>query len=335
MGHQQLLLPFVGTSHRFIWRGWMGPNGPPSPPPSFPNAAISDSRSQRVPVLPMHRRCRAQPALSPAPWDALAGMGQLVPPAPAVLIPGSQDAGAPALPHHLHGERLFAGSAGTELLITPGGCLTMMDSGTCRFCRQTPEGGPGSGSWLGGSRRREAGGSRVPAPSSWSRDGRCSQRTANGRPAQPRQPGHPHSTHRELLSPPVITGTKQQFQENGKKRGSWGKPKGWRDPGKTESSWAVGQERNRVGLRERKRKPRSSSHSLLTAIQREESIRVAAGGALGDAAQAPCFSGRTVGIPPCSLGTSEETEVTTDNNTKPAEEEAARSHRARRHLQGF
>lgn len=87
-------------------------------------------------------------------------------------------------------------------------------------------------------------------------------------------------------------------------------------------------------MRERERKPRSSSHSLLTAIQREESIREAAGGALGDAAQAPCFGGRTGGFPPCSLGITEETEVTTDDNVKPAEKEAARSHGARRHLLG-
>lgn len=58
----------------------------------------------------------------------------------------------------------------------------------------------------------------VPALSSRSRDGCCSQRTGTGCPAQPCRLEHPHGTHRVLLSPPLITGTKQQFQEKGIKR---------------------------------------------------------------------------------------------------------------------
>lgn len=101
-------------------------------------------------------------------------------------------------------------------------------SDTHRSCCQTHKHGPeaaaqpteeqGLCSWLGGSCRQEAGGSVALTLSSPSRDGRCGQRTANGHPAQPHRLEHLHGTCRALLSPPVINGTKQQFQENWKKR---------------------------------------------------------------------------------------------------------------------
>lgn len=46
--------------------------------------------------------------------------------------------------------------------------------------------------------------------------------------------------------------------------------------------------------------------STLTASPRDKSIRAAAGEALGDTVQAPCFSGRTGGFPPCILGSVED-----------------------------
>lgn len=95
-----------------------------------------------------------------------------------------------------------------------------------------------------------------------------------------------------LLFPWVITDTKHQFQENGGKkvlRENLKADEIWR-------KWTARQEMNRVGLRERK--PRSSSHFLLRAIQRVESFRAAAEGAVGDSAQAHYFVGRTEGFPP-------------------------------------
>lgn len=87
----------------------MGSNSPPSPLPSFPTAAIGYSCSRGVRFLPRHQHCLARLALSPALWDlpaVLAGLGQLVPLALAMLVPGGWDAGAPALPRCLHAEPL-------------------------------------------------------------------------------------------------------------------------------------------------------------------------------------------------------------------------------------
>lgn len=56
----------------------------------------------------------------------------------------------------------------------------------------------------------------VLALSSWSRDGCGSKRVANG-PAQPCWLECWHGTYNLFLFPQVITGTKQQFQESGKK----------------------------------------------------------------------------------------------------------------------
>lgn len=102
--------------------------------------------------------------------------------------------------------------------------------------------------------------------------------------AQPSPAGWNISMGSVLLFPWVITGTKQQFQEYGRKRGLRENLKAeeiWR-------KWTAKPEMNRVGLRERK--PRSSSH--FKDIQRVESFRAAAGGALGGSAQAHYFLGR-------------------------------------------
>lgn len=111
---QPLLLPFTGISHRFVRRARMGSNGPSLLPSSFPTTSIRDSWPKRAGFLPKHQRCPARPALRPAlrdPTAVLVGTGQLVPPAPAMLIPRGRDAGAAALPRCLHAELLRAGSA--------------------------------------------------------------------------------------------------------------------------------------------------------------------------------------------------------------------------------
>lgn len=131
----------------------------------------------------------------------------------------------------------------------------------------------------------------VLALSSWSRDRCGSKRTANS-PALPCWLEHWHGICNVLLFPCVITGTKQQSQESGGK-------KDLRENLKAEEIWRkwIGrQEMNSVGLRGKK--PWSSSHFFLKAIQRAESFRAAAGGALGDSAQAHYIVGRTGGFLP-------------------------------------
>lgn len=118
-GCQPLLLPFMGISYRYIQRARMGLNSPPSPPPSFPAAAISDSRSQRVRFLPGHQHCPAQAGpfrnsagcTGSAGWDGAAHTSG-----------SSLEAGMLGHPLHLAAfmpSRFLPDLRGTEPLVTP------------------------------------------------------------------------------------------------------------------------------------------------------------------------------------------------------------------------
>lgn len=122
---------------------------------------------------------------------------------------------------------------GTELLVTPGGCLMMTGRVICAGLVARPVSvDHNSCSWPGGSRRQECGSSSILMVLGWM----LQPENSIGAPSPGLPPGHTHSTS-------VLTGHSWHQTEIpgkwGKKR-SEGESKGWRHPGKTKSSWAAG-----------------------------------------------------------------------------------------------